>query len=230
MAEKITLEKLKRAIDFTLLAPQASHKDYEVFFQKAKKYGFERVFVSPYMVSQAVKELEGVIVGTTSGFPHGTDTIESKFSSAKLSVESGALEIDFVMNIGKAIDGDFSYLKREFERMAALKEEVKDERFNVKVILETGYLSPNTIRDLVRLAADTGMDFVKTSTGFGVRGATVEDVIIMRKAASGSLKIKASGGIRTLKQATDLIVAGADRIGTSAGDQILLEAAAILTE
>lgn len=230
MKKKITVELLREAIDFTMLAPNAKEADYLNFFEKARKFGFRRVFVSPSRVAFAGKHLEGMIIGTTSGFPHGTETIEAKVFSARKAIEEGALEIDFVMNIGKALDGDFKYLKREFQAMADLKENVRDPKFNLKVILEICYLDPQTIRDVVSLAVETGIDFVKTSTGYGLRGATVEDVCLLRESAGDRVKIKASGGIRTLKQTVELIEAGADRIGTSSGDQILLEAAATLPE
>lgn len=230
MAKKVTVEMLKEIIDFTMLAPNAREVDYLDFFKRAKRFGFKRVFVAPSWVTLAKKHLDGAVIGTTAGFPHGTDTIAAKLFSAQKAVEEGALEIDFVMNIGRALDGDFGYLKKEFQALVGVKELAANPLFNVKVILETCYLDPKTVRDVVALAVDTGIDFVKTSTGFGPRGATVEDVSFMKQAAGVKIKVKASGGIRTLKQVVDLVEAGADRIGTSAGDQILLEAAAILTE
>lgn len=228
--DKISVEEIREVIDYTLLAPNATLKDYNQFFAKAKKYGFKRIFVAPFCVKRALRELPGFIIGTTSGFPHGNESIEAKVYSARKSIENGALEIDFVMNIGSAIEGDYQYLEKEFKAMSSLKSEVEDPRFNVKVILETCFLSPDVIKKVVILAAECGLDFVKTSTGFGPRGALVDDVKLIKEVAGSNIKIKASGGIRTLRQVTELLKAGAERIGTSAGDQILLEAAAILLE
>ncbi|MCX7832167.1 MAG: deoxyribose-phosphate aldolase [Actinobacteria bacterium] len=228
--KKITVEEIRKVIDYTLLSPNATIKDYDNFFVKAKKYGFRRIFVAPFCVKRASQELPDIIVGTTSGFPHGNESIETKVFSARKSIENGALEIDFVMNIGSAIEGDFHYLEKEFKSMSSLKSEVGDPRFNVKVILETCFLSPDVIKKVVNLASDCGLDFVKTSTGFGPRGASVDDVKLMKEAAGSDIKIKASGGIRTLNQVLEFLKAGAERIGTSAGDQILLEAAAVLPE
>lgn len=226
----INVEKIRESIDFTLLSPQASSKDFEDFYLKTLKYGFKRVFVPPFRVKEAVSFLKSVVVGTVSGFPHGNETISSKVYSAEKSIENGALEIDFVMNIGKAIDEDFAYLEEEFKAMASLKSGITDDRFNIKVILETCFLNKEIIETTVRLAADTGLDFVKTSTGYGPKGASIEDIKLMKEAAQGRVRLKASGGIRTLEQVIGFLKAGAERIGTSAGDQILLEAAAILPD
>jgi len=226
---KLTVDKVRKAIDYTLLAPNATSSSFRDFFAKARHFNFERIFVPPYMVGEAVKELDDKTIGTTAGFPHGNETIAAKLKSAETSVTSGAREIDFVMNIGKALDRDFKYLEQEFKAMISLKETF-DSDLNLKVILETCYLSKDIIREIVRLAVNCGLDFVKTSTGYGPHGATVEDVKLMVQAAQGKIKVKASGGIRTLSQVMILLDAGAERIGTSAGNQILQEAAALLLE
>ncbi len=224
------VSEIREKIDYTLLNPNANLEAVEDFFKKTRKFGFKRIFISPYLVEVAAKELTGVTIGTTAGFPLGTETIRAKRLSAEISIENGADEIDFVMNIGKALDRDFEYLEKEFKEMAALKEVRGDSKFNVKVILETCFLSPEIIREVVLLAADCGVDFVKTSTGFGPKGASKEDIVLMKEAAQGRIGIKASGGIRTLDQVIEFLRAGADRIGTSSGDQILLEAAAVLPD
>lgn len=226
----ITVSRIKEAIDYTLLQPHAVLSDYEDFIQKAKRFGFRRVFVSPYMVPYVSKMLEEVVVGTTAGFPHGTETIEAKVYSAELSIEKGAREIDFVINIGKALDRDFNYIEKEFLKMASLKEKLNLPEFNVKAILEMCFLSPEIVRELVEIAVSAGIDYVKTSTGFGPRGATPEDVKLLVEYARGRIKVKASGGIRTLEQVRKFLLLGADRIGTSSGDEILKEAAAILPD
>lgn len=187
------------------------------------------MFVSPFVVKDARRELEGVRIGTTAGFPLGTATIRTKAAEAEDAVENGADEIDFVLNIGRAIDRDLNYLSREFAAMAAVKENTGG-RLNLKVILEVCFLNEEVIADVVRIAIDNGLDFVKTSTGFGPRGATVEDVQLLRQLAAGRIKVKASGGIQTLKQTMELIEAGADRIGTSQGDSIMEEAIAVLPD
>jgi deoxyribose-phosphate aldolase len=226
---KLTVATIRKVIDYTLLAPNATSADFQEFFAKARRFNFERVFVPPYMVKEAVKELEGVVIGTTVGFPHGNETVVAKLKSAEISVGSGAREIDFVMNIGKALDGDFAYLEQEFSAMRSLKD-MYGTLLNIKVILETSFLSPENIREIVKLAANCGLDYVKTSTGYGPQGATIEDVMLMAEVAAGRIKVKASGGIRTLNQVINFLGAGAARIGTSAGDLILQEAAAVLLE
>lgn len=226
----ITVSQIREAIDFTILSPQATVADYEEFIRKATRFGFKRVFVSPYMVSYAAENLSDVIVGTVSSFPHGTDTIESKVRSAEMSVENGAREIDFVINIGKAIDNDYRYIEREFKEMTSVKERAGGLLQNVKVILEICFLSEETVRELVEIAVTTGIDYVKTSTGFGPRGASAEDVRLLTSLSKGRIKVKASGGIRTLEQVKEFLLLGADRIGTSSGDQILREAAAVLPD
>lgn len=226
---KLTVDAVRRVIDYTFLAPNAASSSFKDFFTKARRFNFERIFVPPYIVREAVKELEGRTIGTTAGFPHGNETIAAKLKSAEISAASGAREIDFVMNIGRALDRDFKYLEQEFAAMRSLKE-TSGSDLNIKVILETCYLAEDIIQETVRLAADCGLDFVKTSTGYGPRGATPDDVRLMAQAAAGRIKVKASGGIRTLSQVINLLEAGAERIGTSAGDQILQEAAALLLE
>jgi deoxyribose-phosphate aldolase len=182
------------------------------------------------MVPYVSERLADVVVGTTAGFPHGTEAVEAKVRSAELSIENGATEIDFVINIGKALDRDFDYIEKEFLKMAELKDKAGLPEFNVKAILEVCFIPAEIVKELVEIAISTGIDYVKTSTGFGPRGATPEDVRLLVELARGRIKVKASGGIRTLDQVREFLLIGADRIGTSSGDEILREAAAILPD
>lgn len=229
MAEKFTVARIRQSIDYTLLKPNASAKDIDEFFRRTRKFGFERVFVSPFVVPLARQELEGVKIGTTAGFPLGTATTSMKVAEAEDALANGAEEVDFVLNIGKAIDRDMDYLEREFAVMAEVKQSTGG-RLNLKVILETCFLSPELMADVVELAVEHGLDYVKTSTGFGPKGATVEDIRLLSRLAAGRIKVKASGGIQTLQQTMELIKAGADRIGTSRGDSIMEEAIALLPD
>lgn len=228
-SEKFTVEKIRQAIDYTLLKPNATAGEIEEFFRKTRKFGFRRVFVSPFLVATARRELEGVKVGTTAGFPLGTSTISMKAAEAEKAVADGADEVDFVLNIGKALDRDMDYLSSEFAAMAEIKQGTGG-KLNLKVILEICYLPSEVVAGVVELAVEHGLDYVKTSTGFGPRGATVEDVRLLGQLTAGRIGVKASGGIQTLQQAVELITAGADRIGTSSGDSIMEEAIAVLPD
>jgi len=175
----------------------------------------------------AAKELRGtdVKVATVVSFPFGYDTTAVKVAAARDAISGGATELDVVMNISRLLSGESSYVAEE---LATLKGETgaaaSDQglgHVGLKVIIETAYLTDELKRLATRIVAESGADFVKTSTGFGPGGATVEDVALLREEAPEGLAVKASGGIRTLEDALDMLNAGASRLGTSGSVAIM---------
>jgi len=207
-------------IDHTILKADASRKQVNEFCRQAAEYGFASVCVNPCHVSLVKKELQGtdVKVCTVIGFPLGADSSEVKAFAARTAVNEGADEIDMVINIGAAIDGDFDYVEDEIRKVVEASG-----RSIVKVIIETCYLNDEQKVKACRAAVNAGAKFVKTSTGFGTAGATVNDVRLMKETVGIGVGVKASGGIRSYKEALDMVDAGADRIGTSSGAKIMGE-------
>lgn len=214
-------EKLAKMIDHTNLKPDATLKDIEKLCDEAKKYNFASVCVNPANVQYAVHLLEktDVNVCTVIGFPLGANTSKIKFFEASNSYEIGASELDMVMNIGALKSGFEEDVKQDIKSVV-----VGSKDAIVKVIIETALLEEDEIIKACEIIKESGADFVKTSTGFGYSGSTVEDIKLIRKTVGSSLNIKASGGVKNLKNALDMIKAGATRIGTSSGVQIMEEA------
>jgi deoxyribose-phosphate aldolase len=211
---------LRLRIEQTLLRPEATAAEVRAHCEEALRHGFVGVCVVPARVAEAASLLRGrpVALVTTAGFPHGTTSPDAKAFEAERAFGRGATEVDFVMHLGLAKDGDWDGVRREFATLrAAVPEAV------LKVILETGVLSEDEVRRAAACAVDAGLDFVKTSTGYGPRGATPEDVRLLRSAVGERCRVKASGGIRTREQAIALVAAGADRIGTSRGPDLVRE-------
>ena len=206
-------------IDHTLLKPDATGEQIDKLCQEAREYGFASVCVNPYYVARCVKNLKGtdVKVCTVVGFPLGATTAESKAFEALQAIASGAKEIDMVMNVCAMKSGHTKAIEQEIQALAAAVED----KAILKVIIETCLLTEEEKNQACRIARRCGADFVKTSTGFGSGGATVEDVALMRKAVGAKLGVKASGGIRDYATAKAMIDAGATRIGASAGVEIV---------
>ena len=207
-------------IDHTILRQDARKEDIERVAAEARKYGFASVCVNPCWVSLCRKLLDGsgVMVCTVIGFPLGATSSEAKAAETEAAVADGADEIDMVLNIG--------FLKSGMDR--EVSDDIKAVRKacmgkTLKVIIETCLLTDEEKIKACRIALDAGADFVKTSTGFSKGGATAADVALMHKAVEGRIKVKASGGIRTLRDAMTMIEAGASRIGASAGVSIMKE-------
>lgn len=219
----ITKEQLAKLIDHTLLKPDATKDDVKRLCEEAKKYGFWSVCVNPTYVSLATDILgeTDVKVCSVVGFPLGANTPEVKALEAERAVNDGASEIDMVINIGALKSRDYRLVKEDIrkvvERAKARKNTV------VKVIIETGLLTEDEKVLACRLVKESGADFVKTSTGFNASGATVKDVKLMRSSVGSDFGVKASGGIRTYRDAAKLVEAGANRIGTSSGIAIIEE-------
>ncbi len=215
-----SLTDLAKKIDLTLLSPTATAKEILKLCEGAKRYQVAAVCVAPTFVPYAAELLKGseVKVCTVVGFPLGFGLTNVKAYEASQVVACGAQEIDFVINLRWVKEGRFEFIAAEAgELRAACPETI------IKAIIECGYLTREEMEKLVDILAEARLDYVKTSTGFGPRGATVEDVKILTERAAGRIKVKAAGGIRTLSQALSLLEAGADRLGTSSGLAILKE-------
>ncbi len=218
----LTAESLAARIDHTFLKPFGSPPDIERLCSEAREHGFAMVAVNPAEVERCARLLEGtdVRVGAAIGFPLGQNTAEVKAFETRDAISRGAGEIDMVINVRALHAGREDLVAREIRGMVELCESSK---VISKVILETCYLIDEQKRRVCRIAVEEGAMFVKTSTGFGTGGATVDDVALMRSAVGERAQVKASGGIRSLQQVLDLMAAGATRIGTSNGVAILNE-------
>lgn len=208
-------------IDHTLLKADAVEKDIKKLCKEAKEYGFYSVCINPCFVKYAKKQLKNseVKVCTVIGFPLGADCSKVKIYEAKKAIADGADELDIVLNIGKFKEKKYNYIYKELSKIVKMC----SGKIITKVIIETCFLSKEEILKSLEILYDAGVDFVKTSTGYGTDGAHLEDVKMIKEACEGKLKIKASGGIRTLAQVKEFILAGADRIGTSSGVKIVGE-------
>ncbi|MHA1653606.1 MAG: deoxyribose-phosphate aldolase [Candidatus Thorarchaeota archaeon] len=215
---KITVEQLAKMIDHTELKPNATEERIRNLCSEAIEHGFGAVCVNGCNVQTAAKMLDGsgVAVCSVVGFPLGAMATSAKAYEARTAVEDGAAEIDMVLNVGALKSRNLDYVRNDIAAVVAAVPSAI-----VKVILETGYLEEDEIVLACRLAEEAGAHFVKTSTGFGPRGATVEDVRLMRKTVGDRLGVKAAGGIRTFEDAVAMIEAGATRIGASRGIDIL---------
>ncbi|MDD4570117.1 MAG: deoxyribose-phosphate aldolase [Tepidanaerobacteraceae bacterium] len=218
----LTKHELAKYIDHTLLKATATFEDIKLLCLEAKEYGFYSVCVNSYYVKHVVNILRGsnINVAVTVGFPLGAMSTSSKVFEAAEAVKAGASEVDMVMNVGLLKSGDFYAVQEDIAQVVKIVKETNS-KAKVKVILEMGYLDENEKVSACQLAKAAKADFVKTSTGFGSGGATVEDVAIMRKLVGDSMGVKASGGIRDLKTALAMIEAGATRIGSSSGIAII---------
>jgi deoxyribose-phosphate aldolase len=215
-------QSIAKLIDQTLLKPEATSEDIVRLCREAAEHGFGAVCVNPYWVRVAGASLEGsaVRVCTVIGFPLGANRMKVKIAEARLALAEGATEIDMVLNIGALRSGDFAPVRNEIAELAGIAHTGKAV---LKVILETCLLSDEQKLSACRFAVEAKADFVKTSTGFASAGATEDDVRLMRKAVGESVGVKASGGVRSLAALRRMVEAGANRIGTSSGVQILHE-------
>lgn len=213
---------IARMIDQTLLKPFATDDELRAFCKESAGYHFAMVAVNSAPVKVCRETLKGsdVHVGAAIGFPLGQTTIEVKCFETEAAIAEGADEIDYVINIGKAKGGDWAYIEEEMRRIVAICR--KHGRI-CKVIFENCYLTDEEKAQLCRIALRVKPDFIKTSTGFGTGGATVEDVRLMKSIVGDAIGVKAAGGIRSLEDALKMIEAGATRLGTSAGVKIMAE-------
>jgi deoxyribose-phosphate aldolase len=215
----IERDALAAMIDQSLLKPEATREQIEALCAQADRHGFAAVFVNSCYVGLCsdILSRSKVKVGTVSGFPLGACGTEVKVCEARFGIGNGAAEIDMVINIGALKSGNHRDVENDIRAVV----EVCAGKALVKVILETALLTDGEKVKACQLAQRAGADFVKTSTGFGPGGATVEDVILMRATVGEKMGVKASGGIRDYETAAALVRAGANRIGTSAGAEIV---------
>ncbi len=213
---------MAQKIDLAVLKPDATESDVLKGCEQAKFWGVKSLVVLPCWLELIVRELEGseVVPSTVIAFPFGAETTEVKAATAKWAVQIGAGELDMVMAIGQFKSGNHDYARRDIEAVVEAAKGIRSDVI-VKVIIETGYLTDEEKRLAAQLVEAAGADFVKTSTGFGPKGATVEDVKLLKQSLSERVKVKAAGGIRTWQQAHALLLAGADRLGTSSAAEIL---------
>jgi deoxyribose-phosphate aldolase len=223
--------KMASLIDHALLHPTMTDDEIRAGCELARRLNLKSVCVKPYAVPLAVEILAGsqTLVGTVIGFPHGSHPTEIKAAEARWVIERGAAELDMVINIGKALQGDWEFVENDIRQVVNAAHAT--DRI-VKVIFETDYITDDsTKKKLCEICERAGADFVKTSTGFGFVkqsggnynyvGATDSDIALMRAACSPKVGVKASGGVRDYEQAKRLVALGATRLGTSASEAIV---------
>ncbi|WP_017731250.1 deoxyribose-phosphate aldolase [Nafulsella turpanensis] len=216
------MKNLQRYIEHTNLKTTVDAYAIEQLTAEAVEHQFKGICVPPFWVKKVRRDLgeSDVQLVTVAGFPLGYHMTETKVEEIKVALRDGADEIDLVMNIS-ALKAQMPWVKVEFAKCAKL---VHEQERILKVIIETAYLNEQELELACRWCADAGVDFVKTSTGFAPEGAKVEVIRRMREILPSNVGIKASGGIKSYEQAVALIEAGADRIGTSSGTEIMKQA------
>ena len=210
--------ELNNYIDHTNLKAYATLDDIKKLCDEAKKYHFQTVCINPCYVKSAKEYLKGstVNVCTVIGFPLGANTLQTKEYEAIDAVNDGADEIDMVVNIGAIKNKDYKYVKQEIEDIR----DAIDGKI-LKVFIDTCYLDDDEIKKMTEICNETFVNFIKTSTGFGTRGASVHDIEIINENKNDLLEVKASGGIKTIEDAEQFINLGVTRIGTSNGVNIM---------
>lgn len=210
---------LAGVIDHTILLPDCTSEDIEALCDEAHKHKFKAVCIPPYFVREVVRKLENspVQVATVIGFPMGYACTPAKVEEVKRAIEEGVDEVDIVINLCAVKNSHWSYVKNDIGSMTMA---AHSKGKIIKVTLETNLLSEEELNQLCEICNQSGVNFVKTSTGMN-GGATVEIVSKLRELLKDSIKIKASGGIRSREQAEALLEAGAARLGTSAGAEIV---------
>lgn len=218
---EFTKKNIAKTIDHTFLNPDGKLSDIEKLCEEAAEYGFASVAVGPDFVEFAAEKLAGtgVEIDGTVGFPLGYHTTATKVFEAKEAIELGATELDMVVNIVAVKDHNWDKVKDDIEQVAEVCGDI-----TFKVIFETCYLTEAEIKKIAEICLEIDkVDFIKTSTGFGPEGATVENVKLMKEVVGDKKKVKAAGGIRSLADYKKMINAGASRIGSSSGLKIIAE-------
>ena len=213
-------------IDQTLLKPTIGFGEAGEWIEDNRQLGFATLCVSPFLAPLAAQRLydSPTRICSVAAFPFGYASTLAKADEGARLVELGCSEVDMVINFAALLEGEDGFVQHDIEAVVEAVRQASGGAAIVKVILETGYLQPSDIKRACALAVSAGADYVKTSTGFGPRGASLEDVRTMRAAVGPDFGVKAAGGIRDLSSALAMLEAGADRIGTSAGGAILAEA------
>ena len=228
MSEEYDGVRLAAAIDQTLLSPTVGFSAAALWCSRNASLGFATLCVTPSVVPVAVGRTRGTTtrVCSVAGFPLGYAMTDVKAEEARRLVNAGCREVDMVVHIGALLEGDEAYVREDIAEVVRATSEASSGAAIVKVILETGHLTEDAIVAACRLSEAAGAAFVKTSTGFGPRGASVHDVELMRATVGDRLGVKAAGGIRDLETALAMLAAGASRLGTSSGAEILEQLAA----
>ena len=216
----VTYEEIAKMIDHSMLKPEMTDKEIEDGCKLADRYKVAAVSVRPGDVKLAKKVLKDseVLIDTIIGFPHGTTTTLTKVTEAKEAIENGAAELDVVLNIGKLKSKDFEYVKQDLQAVAEI---AKKNGVIIKVIFENCYLSEDEIIAACKICNEIGVDFIKTSTGFGSGGALDKDLKLMRKYAKPGIQLKAAGGVRSLERAIEVKMLGCTRFGCTVTAGIL---------
>jgi deoxyribose-phosphate aldolase len=222
---------LAKLIDLGLHHPTLTDAEMRAGCEKAKKLGVATVCIKPYAVKLAVEILKGssVGVGTVISFPHGSSATEIKAAEAQLACDCGAVELDMVINVGKALSGDWDYVERDIK---AVLDVARKNKAILKVIFENDFIKDDNVKiKLCEICGKLGVDFVKTSTGYGyvkqadgttnAKGATEHDVALMRKHSPANVRLKAAGGVRTQADALKMVELGCTRLGVSSAESIL---------
>ena len=217
-----TLEQVAKTIDHSILRPDFSYADVEAGAQLALEFNTASYCIRPMDVAVAARALAGstVNVCTVIGFPHGSSTTAVKAFETADAIKNGAVEIDMVINVSALLSGDYDYVEQDIR---AVVDVAHIAGASVKVIFETAYLNDELIVKACELTEAAGADYVKTSTGFASEGATLHNVQLMKATVGDRLKVKSSGGVRTLDQLIDYMDAGVTRSGCSATQQVLEE-------
>ena len=212
------MNNIAKYIDHTNLNQDAVDSDITRLCEEARKFGFASVCINPVHVQLAVSILknEKTKICSVIGFPLGADPFEMKFAETRFLIHQGLEEVDMVMNIGALKQGKYNLIEKEIRKVVDASE-----GNCVKVIIEACLLNDDEKFLAARIARDSGADYIKTSTGFSFSGATIEDVVLLKKFVGDEIGVKASGGIKTKEAAISFIEAGANRIGTSSGVDII---------
>lgn len=216
---KFTKEEIAMKIDYTLLKPNVKLEEIEKICREAIEFNFAAVAIPPVFIKYANEILNetNIKIDAPIGFPFGYSTTETKIFETEDAIKNGAREVDMVVNISAVKDRNWEVVKKDIEDVAKVCGDL-----TFKVIFENCYLDKEEIRRLAEICLEIpGVDYIKTSTGFGPGGATVEDVRFMKAIVKNKIKVKASGGIRTYQDFLNMVNAGADRIGTSSALEIL---------
>ncbi len=217
-----TLEQVAKTIDHSILKPDFTYADVEAGAALALKFNTASYCIRPMDVAVAAKALSGsaVNVCTVIGFPHGSSTSAVKAYETADAIKNGAVEIDMVINVSALLSGDYEFVEQDIRGVV---EVAHPAGASVKVIFETAFLNDEQIVKACELTERAGADYVKTSTGFASEGATLNNVKLMKATVGDRLKVKSSGGVRTLDQLIDYMDAGVTRSGCSATAQVLEE-------
>jgi deoxyribose-phosphate aldolase len=222
-----TLAELAKMFDHSLLQPPLTDADLERGLAVAIEYDVASVCIKPYAVWRAAQALAGttILTSTVIGFPHGGHLTRVKAFEAERALADGAVELDMVVNVGKVLSGDWSYVADDIRAVVNL---AHASGAKVKVIFENHYLKDEHKRELCRICGEVRADWVKTSTGYAETGATLEDLKLMREASPQWVQVKAAGGVRTFERLMEVRALGVTRVGSTSTKQILDEARAKL--